>query len=442
MDTKKLGFVGLVAAASIWSTSVTAVPVTPALVAGTASDASGRRIAGAEGATWEIPGGARVSAEPGAELVLLTKPQPLTLGRGKSTPGYTVLLKRGSLRFDVPRDAGSAIVLSAPHGVTAIVQSGAVRARTDGAQTAVANDRGMTTVGAGGFRQLAPGKVLVQRPGKTELRDLASAPAAVEAGRVILVAGGKPAKGTELAWDPVPTAVGYRVEVQRTGGELTRSERTTPALELGGYSPGAYQVNVRTLDPSGLESSAALQVPLRVVGLELPRGAELDASGAVRIGPTQKVRLVAAEGLEVGFGTSSLFAPAPAQLGVYKNAPTRARFRIPGSEAKAELLLVPVALRAQIEFSPHAPSWPKDPVGIIVKLVDGQGRPAGAPVKARVMLGVEELRVRFTKQGHHLAARVPPRSGKGPWVLRVEVRDPRGTALGREFVEVASAEPE
>ncbi len=442
MDTKKLGFVGLVAAASIWSSSVTAVPVALSLVEGSASDASGHRVAGADGATWELPGGPRVHAEPDTELKILTKPQPLTLGRGKTTPGYTVLLKRGSLRFDVPRDAESAIVLSAPHGVTAIVQSGAVRARTDSAQTAVVNDRGMTTVGAGGFRQLAPGKVLVQRTGKAELRDLASAPVAARAGRLILVAGGKPAKGTEVAWDPVANAVGYRVEVQRTGGELTRSERTAPTLELGGYSPGAYQVNVRTLDPSGLESSAALQVPLRVVGLELPPGSELDASGAVRIGTTQKLRLLAAEGLEVAFGNSSLFAPAPAHLGVYKNAPTRARFRIPGSEARAELRLVPVALRAQIEFSPRAPIWPKDPVGITVKVVDGQGRPAAAPVKARVLLGVEDLRVPFAKRGQHLAARVPPRSGKGPWVLRVEVQDPHGGWLGREFVEVASVRPE
>jgi hypothetical protein len=34
---------------------------------------------------------------------------------------------------------------------------------------------------------------------------------------------------------------------------------------------------------------------------------------------------------------------------------------------------------------------------------------------------------------------LPQPTGKGPWVVRVEVEDQHGISLGRDFIEIASA---
>jgi hypothetical protein len=44
--------------------------------------------------------------------------------------------------------------------------------------------------------------------------------------------------------------------------------------------------------------------------------------------------------------------------------------------------------------------------------------------------------VKFRKKGHAFYGRVPPQPGPGPWVVRVDVSDQFGLALGRDFVEV------
>jgi hypothetical protein len=57
-------------------------------------------------------------------------------------------------------------------------------------------------------------------------------------------------------------------------------------------------------------------------------------------------------------------------------------------------------------------------------------------VRTRVTVGMQSVAVPFTWTGKELEAKVPPRSGSGPWVLRVEVADTSGRQLAREFVEV------
>jgi hypothetical protein len=46
--------------------------------------------------------------------------------------------------------------------------------------------------------------------------------------------------------------------------------------------------------------------------------------------------------------------------------------------------------------------------------------------------------VNFEQDGNTLHAVVPPSSKPGPWILRVDVADQYGGALGHDFLEIAA----
>jgi hypothetical protein len=113
---------------------------------------------------------------------------------------------------------------------------------------------------------------------------------------------------------------------------------------------------------------------------------------------------------------------------------------VPGDHFEAKLWLVPRQVRARVEFGPKVPVWPHDQLEIRVRVeeVNASGAIAAADeVRARVLLGLEPVDVAFVRDGNILRGVLPPQSGKGPWVVRVEVQDQTGTELGRDFIEVA-----
>jgi hypothetical protein len=330
-------------------------PKAPTLVAGAVEDRAGVRVAGPKGAEWALPGGPRVVAAPGSEVVVIGKAQPLTLPRKGAVAGYTVSVKRGSVTVSVPAHATSAVVLAAPRTVTAIVQSGAARAVADEKQTVVANDAGTTLIVGTGIRSLSPGRVLVAATGSSEIRDLPRAPTGVSGRRLLVAPLGsvRPAKWT---WAPVPGAVAYRVAVTRKGAEPVPTDSTAPFAALPRPEPGEYLLEVRSVDATGLVSASAFTAPVRFVGLRLPAGAKLDA-GRVRLDGAEKVGLVGAKGLEVRFGSSQRGVPAPPELGLYRGRDTELRLRAPDGEETAPLTLTPGVAGASIQFFPRAPTW-------------------------------------------------------------------------------------
>jgi hypothetical protein len=99
--------------------------------------------------------------------------------------------------------------------------------------------------------------------------------------------------------------------------------------------------------------------------------------------------------------------------------------------------LAPRTARARVEITPRRASWPKDEIDIRIALEDASGAvPSKLRMKPRVLLGLQPIGVKFVGDGARLHARVRPRSGSGPWVLRVEVEDQFGVSLGRDFVEI------
>ena len=417
-------------------------PNRPALIGGAATrNAAGYSVAGPEGARFSVPGGPVVAAEPGAELRVLSIPQPLTLGASGTTQGYTVVLRAGGLSVSVPKGSSSAVVLAAPRRVSAIVQNGSARANTTKTRTAVACADGTTTVSSdgGGFRPLPPGRVQIVEAGKTSVRDAVVAPVRLHGPRIVIAPGGS-AKLGKLSWDPVAGATEYRARLRRdSDGTRVLDQRTTkPELVVEAIPTGAYTLSVESIDDSGLGSAAPLDQAVRVVGVELPQGAYADARGTLFLGKGQEARFVGVEGLEMTYGRAGRFVRAANKARLHRDEPTVVLFRFPGSFETVSARLAPRALKAEVQISPRTATWPKDPIDIRYRVVDGDGSaaPSWLEPRARVLLGLTPLDVRFTRDGEWMRARVAPRSGGGPWVVRVEVEDQDGIPLGRDFVEV------
>jgi hypothetical protein len=415
----------------------------PTLVAGAITPSAGVFAAGSEGAEWLLPGGARIAADAGTELRVVGVPQRLALGPKRNTPGYTVMVRSGSIRVTVPRDGRTAIVVGAPRKTNVLVVSGAASVIASDDRVAVANADGEISMGVGSdpLRPLAVGMLREVDAGAGATRPLAESPRALEAPPVAFSFGGDATLGA-VRWTAAAGASGYRIEVRNASGRVVASRKTKePALEAGAIrlSPGKYTARVAGLDPSGLEGARPIERPINVLGVSVPDRGFVDADGAVHLPPGRSLDVTNTDGVEMTYGAASYFIPAPRTLELVRPEPRLVRFRQPGSSAEAKLWLVPRQVRAQVAFGPAVPSWPKDSLEIRVRVNDPSAAGGATPieVRPRVLLGVEPVNVDFVREGDTLRGVLPPQAGKGPWVVRVEVEDQAGTELGRDFVEIA-----
>jgi hypothetical protein len=414
----------------------------PTLIAGETQRIAGVLKVGNDGAEWALPGGSRLTAGPGTELRVLGVPQPVVLG-GKTVPGYTVLVRSGLVKARVPSTGKSAIVFSGPRKTAVLITSGET-SLVAGKHLAVANAEGDSSVGSAGepFRAIQPGTIEVLDDDANLRRTLVSSPSGLR-GAFVVVAHGDEAQLGEIAWDRVENADGYRAEIRdlATSRVLSRMDVREPRLATGSavLAPGKYSLNVVSLDRTGLESSRPVVQALRVIGLTLPAGGYVDASGAVRFPAHTSLPLSNVDGVEMTYGSAQYFMPAPQALELFSGEPRLVRFRVAGSAADSTLWLVPRDARARIEFGPNPPRWPGAPLQIRIRIEDARGQVAPDFIEARprVLVGVDRANVEFSRQGEWLHGTLPTRGGKGPWVVRVEVADQNGIALGREFVEIA-----
>jgi hypothetical protein len=415
----------------------------PTLVLGAVLPTDSGVKAGTEGAEWALPGGARLVAAADAELRVIMTPQHLNLGSRKLVSTYTVVLKSGAVRAIVPTAATSAVLVAAPKKASALIAAGeaSVIAST---QVAVANHHGSTSVGSAGqaFRQLPEGSVDVIGGGR---HTLLAAPASVS-GPSVLVTQDATVELGALSFAPVEGAHAYRVELREQKSErlVARTETPTPSVPSGlaRLAPGGYRLRLFAVDDAGFESPLPLERPLHVVRLGVPAGAYTDATGAVYLPPGSRLTLDGSSGVEMSYGHGGSFIAAPPSLELLRSEPRLVSFRAAGAAEAVEVWLMPRKARAVVEFGSRSPHWPGEPLAIGVR-IDEANRSAAtwADVKPTVLVGVESVPVAFKRDGAWLRGVLPARPGVGPWVVRVEVKDPSGLELGRDFVEVASAEP-
>lgn len=416
----------------------------PELVSGSISSDHGVLTAGLDGAIWALPRGAHFSASAGSELRVFTKPQGLMLDPPRRTPTYTIVLMQGVVHADAG-DGKSAILVSAGGKLNAIVKRGSMAFAARARHAAVASLGGdVLTATGGAYSALKPSHAVDLGPGQAATtRELLAAPQPQLEERVAFAARGH-AHLQQLRWPALANAARYEVELR--GGNLTRPLRrsgTEPQLgaPLGPLSPGRYEVTVRGVEASGLPGHGSAPLPFTVVGATLPEGAWADDDGTLHLGEGQVVEFSPVTGLDLEMGRDGRFSRTDGKVTWRGSDELSVFFRQRGSLSVARAKLAPRGLRAEIRFAPRNPKWPRDPVKVWVRMQAESPRAlSGVEPEIQAELGIQPLEVEpeLTSDGYLLS--VPPQPGRGPWVLRIAVRDQWGSELGRNFVEI-SREP-
>lgn len=383
----------------------------------------------------------------GTEFQKLGK-RPLVLGSPGTPPVRSpcFFLKSGRVEVDIKQAPGGpgAVLFLFDNDVSAVARVGksemvalpeSVSVVTRDAQMLVAKDNK--------WKGLTPGLVrsFDFERGVVEQRPLAAPPNVSLNSSLAAVAPGE-------RWDiPVrlqgqPNALRYQVELSyRTeDGRVERRQIDVmnPKTVLSGTRLGSYEVSARSVDRYGVMSQRSEPVPFRTFSYELPKAARAEGNH-VRMDKRQRLPLLAAEDLQMSYGRSDYFVKAPNNVGLQRGKRTLVRFRQPGSTDEAALILEPRDLRADVAITPRRPTFPRDALRVEVELFAEGSRPARtAEVEPTVTLNLNKLELDWTRKGNRLTTTVPPATGPGPWVVRVEVQDRLGNPVGRNFIEVAA----
>ena len=249
------------------------------------------------------------------------------------------------------------------------------------------------------------------------------------------------------SWAPVANADHYRVELTadpRFLGPITFSDTTSPTLKTDALAAGSYLARVRAVSTDGLASPPSKPLPLRVARMNLPELAMTTNAGAVVLPLRSAILLDDPRDLEVA--TVSEFNPTAAPRWIpasneisLEGSPRRTvRIRHAPSRSETTLVLVRREMRARVSFAPVTPRWPENPVDITVKVEDLSGYldPSREPVHFDVRIDVDPASLTWTHAGDTWTAHVPPTSGPGPWVIRVNVMDRAGVPIGASLMDV------
>jgi hypothetical protein len=135
----------------------------------------------------------------------------------------------------------------------------------------------------------------------------------------------------------------------------------------------------------------------------------------------------------------------PESVTLRNGEPTLVRLKDPSETTGLSLLLRPRKLSVNVTVGPKALCWPGAPARVSVRASDADTGAAIPDLELRpvVTLGVEAVPLDFASEAGALHAVVPAPdgAGPGPWVLRVQVNDAFGSAIGRDFVEIDRCAP-
>ncbi|HEX4335514.1 MAG TPA: hypothetical protein VH062_06340 [Polyangiaceae bacterium] len=439
-------FTASVAVSLAFSATASSAPLADKMSSGDVAAHGATFVAGPHGVRYELRGGAKVQLSEGAEFAFdpslhlkLRKPgDPDTLTR-------VVHLLHGSAEVTVPtlRDP-TAVMVRGPGKLSAVAKEGHLTFIADADRSTAAAREGEMLVGLGNdWRPLHAGfaRTLAPEDPSALSRPVLQAPAVSTASKLTVVQAHDEAHA-EASWTPLANVARYDVTLTRNGADaavVSHQLVTEPKASMQSLTPGQYSLVVSAIDKQGLVGNPSVPCALRVVGIETPDGATTSADGAIIIGRDQRVSLLGAEGIELSYGSSSLFMAAPASLGLAHGEPTTVRFRAPGTTSEAVVHLAPRGLHAAITIGPRAAKWPLDRVAVQVDLYDttGSAVPDDSDIDATVTVNLTKVPVKWERSGHTLRASVPSGAGAGPWVVRTEVKDGHGELLGRDFLEVA-----
>lgn len=426
-------------------------PNSPQVVEGSGERAQGFFTAGPDGAVIAMPGNARLDLEPGASVRVFGSPQQLTMPEKYSVPTWSVAVRAGRVRATVPKPKKIAILLTVSEKFSTVIAHGTgMLLLNDGSQeTTAANLKGDSyTIIGGHWQKLAANEIRSLKAGATSpVTQHTLAPTNILPGRRVWVSPGGSVKVEGVKWQPIDGAVDYTVTLSRLGEtEPVATVRTTePSLAsaVGPLSPGQYSLAVRANDGRGLPGRWSQPVELRVLGVELPAGAYVSSSGIINLAQGQQARFTNAEGLELIYSGARRYIPASSEVPLHEGRRTLVSFRKPGCPDIAMARLEPRSVSADVEIGPVTAKWPRDTVEVSVRLKTTSKDTPLETIEPRpkVMVGIDPVEVDWRWEGSELKAVIPPSKRQGPWVIRVEVEDQYGLALGRNMLEVIPSGP-
>ncbi|MEI9949197.1 MAG: hypothetical protein WDO74_09485 [Pseudomonadota bacterium] len=400
----------------------------------------------AEGTTKQLAGGALLHLAPGTRIEV-GRSLKLQLAAPGSPQTVTQVVKLISGRVDVEIPVSkvpkTAVLLQAPHKVSAVAKGGHSIAIADANRVTIAAVDGDMLAASGndwktlpsglvrGFIGFDPSYQEQKVPGIPSLR----------IAHPLLLALGAGAPNAHAEASGVKEADHYQLSVWRVtekGKEFVRHVDARGPAAISGLLPGQYQVTARAVDAAGIFGQESVASPLRLVGAELPLGSRYE-DGAILLGQRGRAKLIGAAGLEASYGASQHFVAAPDSVGLTRGESTLLRLREPGSAEEVRVGLEPRTLRADVQITPKHPRWPEDMIEVTVQLFDARGRavPESTPVKPKVLVDVQPVDVTWLRSDNTMHTFIPAPSSRGPWVVRVEIADEFGDPAGRDFMEVA-----
>lgn len=377
-------------------------------------------------------------------------------GSGRFSADHLTLLA-GELSAETPSSAqGFTAVVSSFGVLTALLPGGQLRARIQPKEVAprmvsLAVDRGEARfLTRGAWKTLPAGRAVDAVAGQPALTtNVLPAPppwpSTLHACRkddcsiAVVFSDGSTAP-LALSWDEPPGALGYTFELARDPAfkeVIERHETTTRSADLM-LAPGRYFARTIARGAAHIPSLPSTPRELRVIRAVLPAGTSA-RDGRWLLPRGREIELKDAPGLELAVGPIG-FVSAPPRIGLARQVALSARLRVAGAPDYTELQLQPATLRADIEMSPRNAVWPYDPIDLRVRMAD-PGSLVPPTFTPRLMVCVDDVEVALKWQKESAGVyrtRLDPRLPPGPWVVRVEARDPYDNEIGRAFMEVSS----
>ncbi len=398
-------------------------------------------VARESGATIRLAKGASLRLSPGAKLYRVHKQTRFWLSNSGRTLTHLVALASGRMAVE-SADPELAVMVTAPLAVTSFVRGGRMHIVAQPDQVSIVNLEGTVSwaMKTWKFAALAPGKVRsLSRHAESESEILAAPLVRLE--NNLFGGFGQGATLAGLSWDPVPGAVRYRVSIE----QLEPERRLVNDLETAGTTlapaprleAGRYAVSVQAVDRFSINGRLSRAEPFSVMGVRSTDGGYVDAHGNIVAGYDRRVQLTFAEGLLMKGPREWL--PLPREIVLPSAEPMNLHLRQAGDTRLVSARVLPQQVKTTVTVGPKLARWPGDTVRVEVN-IDGPSpgsMPGWLEPRFRVLLGIDELEVTWTREGNRFSTEVAPHSGEGPWIVRAEVEDQYGHLLGRDFVEIA-----
>ncbi|MGO9833427.1 MAG: hypothetical protein ACLP1X_04360 [Polyangiaceae bacterium] len=402
-----------------------------------------------------LPDGVTIQLEPGGQAHWMRATRLPTETNGWAR-GYHLVLQEGELEVHMPPGLkGTHAFLVSTKAGTLTDWRGQLHVVVHEDSAAAAIYQGALVVGSNGQGfPVYDGAGIVMKKGvdPDKTRGIPAAPSWDGGGSFSLAARDQRAT-LDFHWAGVAGASAYRIEIATDPTMVRvvhRATTTEPSFGMPEPQAGArYWAHVRAVGPVGIVGEWSTARAIRVVRYELPDGAFVANDGAIVLPDHTSVTLSDTDGVEAAYenvtGVPSRFrvplywAKVTGALRIADDATMRiVHLRDSSAGTETRLVLARRQLRADVDLQPKSARWPLDPVDARVVVRDPSGRIDGSTeaVAIDTMLDLTPIAVAWQRRGATFVGRVTPQPIAGPSVVRVVVKDGKGTEIGRGFIEI------